>query len=81
MHMKTKHVLRLWRVEWVHRDGYQAPHGFVEAEKREEAVKLQKKTKARLKDFPESWSWKLLATNLIWDGRKNKWVEEALSET
>lgn len=77
MMKNVKHVLRLYKVEWVHENGYHAPHSFVEAETKEEAVKLQKQTKARLSAFPESWSWKLSATGLVWYGRRNKWVNES----
>lgn len=49
----------LWRVEWVHRNGYQAPYRFVEAKTRREALKLAPST-SRLADFPESWSFRLV---------------------
>ena len=77
--MKTVKVIRLWRVEWVHRNGYQAPYSYVEAENRKEAAKLLNQIPSRLKEFPESWSWRLLKTGLIWNSRKNTWVEEEIS--
>lgn len=58
---------RLWRVEWIHRSGYRAPHYWVEAkigrdkkgridekETRRNAVKAAKQ-KSRLGDFPKIW--------------------------
>ena len=62
---------RLWRVEWVHRSGYQAPHYWVEAklgrlnngridekETRRNGIKEAKK-RSRLSDFPETWYCKI----------------------
>jgi len=56
--MKTKQNRPLWRVDWYHRAGYQAPYQFVEAKKRKDAAKLAK-AGSRLGDFPKSWSFKL----------------------
>ena len=75
--MRTTTVLRLWRVEWVHRNGYRAPYQFVEAKTRKEAIEIQKVSKSsRLADFPEVWSWHLSSTGLIWNDKRNKWIEE-----
>lgn len=57
--MKAQAQYPLWRVEWTHRNGYQAPYRFVEAKTRREATMLAPAT-SRLGDFPESWSYKLV---------------------
>ena len=57
--MKAKQQNPLWRVEWTHRNGYQAPYRYVEAKRRKEAIELAKET-SRLVDFPESWSYNLV---------------------
>lgn len=56
---------RLWRVSWFHRDGYQAPHYWVEAERgynesetRKNAIEEAKKH-SRLADFPHVWSCRI----------------------
>lgn len=54
--MKTQTKILLWRAEWTHRDGYQAPYQLIWAETRKEATK---KINSRLSDFPKSWSYKL----------------------
>ena len=56
--MNTKQKRPLWRVDWYHRVGYQAPYQLIEAKERKEAIKLAKKA-SRLGDFPEVWSFKL----------------------
>ena len=56
--MTTKSKYLLWRVDWNHRAGYQAPYRFVWAENKKEAGKLAKES-SRLADFPEVWSYKL----------------------
>ena len=56
--MNTKQKRPLWRVDWNHRNGYQAPYQFVEAKKKKEAIELAKQS-SRLADFPKSWSFKL----------------------
>lgn len=48
----------LWRAEWCHRMGYQAPTQEVWAKTKKEAIDMAKK-KSRLGDFPKSWSVKL----------------------
>jgi len=57
--MKAKSDHPLWRVEWTHKNGYQAPYRFVEAKTRREAIKLAPTT-SRLADFPDSWSFRLV---------------------
>ena len=57
--MKAKTQNPLWRVEWTHRNGYQAPCRYVEAKRKREAITLAKET-SRLADFPDSWSFKLV---------------------
>ena len=54
--MTTKSKYLLWRVDWNHRAGYQAPYRFVWAENKKEAGKLAKES-SRLADFPEFWSY------------------------
>lgn len=46
--MNTKQQHPLWRVDWVHRNGYYAPYHFVEAK--------NKKIK-RTEDLPNGWSY------------------------
>jgi hypothetical protein len=58
--MKDKNQLRLWRVVWVHRSGYQAPSQLVEAKTKKDVILLAKEQ--RLADFPESWSYHILDT-------------------
>ena len=53
--MKTSSNSRLWRVEWVHRSGYQAPSQYVAAKTRMLAIRFAK-SGSRLGNFPESWS-------------------------
>lgn len=57
--MKAQAQYPLWRVEWVHINGYHAPYRFVEAKTRREAIKLAPTT-SRLADFPDSWSFRLV---------------------
>ena len=59
--MKTELSVRLWRVEWNHRNGYQAPSQYVEAKTRKEVTEIT--LKSRLKDFPEQWSYVLVPLN------------------
>ncbi len=61
----TNNQTRLWRVEWVHRSGYLAPHYWVEAKKgkdektsRKNAILIAKQ-KSRLADFPKVWYCKI----------------------
>ena len=52
--MTTKSKNLLWRVEWVHRNGYQAPTYYVECKRRKEAIELAK-GRSRLASFPKVW--------------------------
>jgi len=68
--MNQNKQIRLWRVEWVHKNGYRAPHYWVEAkvvirkgnvnekETRKNAVKAAKQH-SRLGDFPKTWYCKI----------------------
>ncbi len=55
---------RLWRAQFVHRDGYTAPRFYVETllpdyeKAKVEAIKAAK-DQSRLGDFPKSWSVKV----------------------
>jgi len=70
--MESKSRLRLWRVEWVHRNGYQAPYQIVEAKIYKEVHKIIIKSGCRLLDF-NSWSFKI---NELHKTKKNgKWYD------
>ena len=73
--MLTNKPVRLWRVEWVHRNGYQAPYIFVEAKKRKEALGEVENLNSRLGKFPENWSFILIRTELI-RSSNGKFVKE-----
>jgi len=68
--MKTIDFVRLWRVEMVHRNGYQAPSILIEAKKKE-IHKEVKKLNLRLLDFPNSWSYQLV--DLKKQQKNGKW--------
>tara|TARA_Y100000034_G_C6880561_1_gene403450 strand:+ start:111 stop:296 length:186 start_codon:yes stop_codon:yes gene_type:complete len=55
--MKTWKGYQLWRVDWVHRNGYRAPSKYVWAKTKKETHKLARES--RLADFPDSWSYSL----------------------
>jgi len=57
--MTTITRTRFWRVEWIHRNGYRAPHSFVEAKNKKEAVKIAQDN-SRFTDFPKTWSFNLV---------------------
>jgi hypothetical protein len=63
--MKANAMYPLWRVEWYHRNGYQAPYRIVEATTRKDAHK-QAKGSSRLADFPVVWSYRLVK---LFEGR------------
>jgi hypothetical protein len=69
--MNNENKLRLWRVLWVHLNGYQAPTQVVEAKTRKEVIEFAKEQ--RLADFPKSWYF------LIEDSKKvqkhGKWYD------
>lgn len=56
--MNNEKQLRLWRVLWVHRNGYQAPSHLMEAKTKKEVISFAKKN--RLADFPEVWSYHII---------------------
>ena len=70
--MKNEQQLRLWRVLWCHRNGYQAPSQLVEGKTKKEVV-AQAKT-MRLADFPQSWSYHLIDTEKI--HKNGKWYDQ-----
>ena len=62
--MEKQNEIQLWRVEMIHRNGYQAPALLVEATERKEAHKEVMKMKLRLLEFPNSWSFQLTRLNV-----------------
>jgi len=56
--MNIKSTL-LWRVDWVHRNGYQAPTYYVEAKTRREAI-AEAKAKSRFADFSKTWFCRII---------------------
>jgi len=54
----TNLVNRFWRIEWRHISGYHAPTLYVEAKKREDALKLGRKSSS-LANFPNKWNFRL----------------------
>ena len=67
--MNNENQLRLWRVVWSHRSGYQAPSQVVEAKTRKEVISMA--VTSRLADFPESWSYHVEDTRKV--QRNGKW--------
>jgi hypothetical protein len=71
---------RLWRVDITHIAGYQAPSLLIETTEvlkykaEEEAIQIAK-TKSRLNDFPESWSFTSYCTGKKL--RNGKWLTDA----
>jgi hypothetical protein len=68
------HSHQLWRVDWNHKSGYQAPVKFIEVNlpehlSKEKArilvIKLAKQ-QSRLGDFPEKWSCKVSNLSGLW---------------
>lgn len=57
--MENREVYRLWRVDWVHLNGYLAPSQYLwlKAQNRGERKKLNQwaKENSRLADFPDEW--------------------------
>jgi len=70
--MSTIAQQSLWRVTWVHRNGYLAPYQYTEAKTYRDAHKQILASKPRLLDFPESWSFKLEQLDLV--QINGKWV-------
>lgn len=71
--MMTTSQTRLWRVEMVHANGYQAPYKVVEAKKYEEAHALAKAGMGRLGEFPNIWSFRLKKLPYVKTGRNSRW--------
>ena len=64
--MTAKSKLQLWRVEWVHRNGYQAPYQVVEAKEYQEVHnQVLKNRTSRLLDFSDSWYFRIINLNKI----------------
>ena len=68
MPMITSEVKRLWRVVWVHRNGYRAPVQYVWAKVEKRYPHIEKrfvtewaKENSRLSAFPKEWYYKLTA--------------------
>jgi len=64
--MKTISKTRLWRVEIVNRNGYEAPSILIEVHKDVQKLNL------RLLDFPNKWSYHLIDLEKRFDDRKGK---------
>jgi hypothetical protein len=72
--MNTSDSIRLWRVELVNRNGYQAPSQLIEAKKRDVHSEVRK-LNLRLLDFPKVWSYRLIDLHKEFDSKRGKWVE------
>jgi len=72
--MKTISKIRLWRVEIVHRNGYEAPAIMLEA-KKDEVHKNVQNLNLRLLDFPNKWYYRLIDTQKTFDEKKGKWLD------
>ena len=64
---------RLWRVEWYHRHGYQAPAQYAEG-KRQDAI--QHALKARFADFRDSWNFILVPLRELVDKRAKQYEDD-----
>ena len=64
--------VRLWRVDWVHLNGYRAPSRYVEAENYNKAHRMVLEEKFRLGDFPKFWSFNLNKLDL--EKVNGKWI-------
>lgn len=72
--MKQSHEpVLLWRVELVHRNGYQAPSVLLEAE-RSNVHKAVKGLHLRLLDFPKAWSYYPIVIATFYDAKRGKWT-------
>lgn len=71
--MGTIDPIRLWRVEVVHRNGYQAPSILVEAKKKDVHTEVRK-LNLRLLDFPESWSYHVIDLRKEFNSKRGKWI-------
>ena len=63
--MSNDNKLRLWRAEFVHRNGYAAPYQYVEAKKKEEAHKEVQALNAVFRQWPDKWSYRLVELRLV----------------
>lgn len=70
--MKNENQVRLWRVFWVHRSGYQAPSQLMEAKNKKDVVSEAKQQ--RLADFPESWSYHIIDSGKV--QKNGKWYDK-----
>jgi hypothetical protein len=71
--MMTTSQNRLWRVEWIHINGYQAPYQVVEAKTYEDAHAGAKANAGRLGQFPNTWSFRLKKLPLVRTGKSSRW--------
>lgn len=73
---------QLWRVDLIHRNGYQAPYQLIEVQKSKTKSdyrvvhKMVKEMNLRLLDFPHKWSFKLTKLDKI--KVNGKWIEREL---
>ena len=77
--MNTLEVKRLWRVVWVHRNGYLAPAQYVWAKVERRQSWLEKRfvtewarEHSRLSAFPKEWYYKLEALEIYDPPREGK---------
>jgi hypothetical protein len=66
--MRTNNPIRFWRIEVVHRNGYQATYLLIEAKKKDIHAEV-KKLNLRLLDFPEKWSYRVIDLEKTFDFR------------
>lgn len=71
--MRTNNPIRFWRIEVVHRNGYQATYLLIEAKKKDIHAEV-KKLNLRLLDFPEKWSYRVIDLEKTFDFRCGKWI-------
>jgi hypothetical protein len=71
--LQTDNSVLLWRVDLVHRNGYLAPSGMLEA-KRSNVHQEVRNQHYRLMDFPKSWSYHLTVISRDYDAKRRKWI-------
>jgi hypothetical protein len=71
--MRKINPIRLWRVEVVHRNGYQAPYFIIEAKKKDIHAEV-KNLNLRLLDFPEKWSYRVVDLEKTFNEKRGKWI-------
>ena len=64
--------IRLWRVEIVNRNGYEAPYLLIEAKKKD-VHKEVRNLNLRLLDFPENWSYRVIDLQKTFNVKRSKW--------